>query len=174
MIVYETGRLRVRRIELSDALFIEGLLNQPSFLRFIGDRGVRSREDAERYIGDGPQASYERHGFGLWLVVRRDLEEPIGMCGLLRRETLPEPDLGFAYVPSAWGLGFGREAARGALDHARDVVGLRRLLAITSPDNERSGHLLESVGFRRGGLVRLAPGAEELRLYDCDLATDLS
>jgi RimJ/RimL family protein N-acetyltransferase len=149
----------------ADAAFLVRLLNQESFLRFIGDRGVRSLEDAVRYARRGPLESYARHGFGLLVVERRPGGDPIGICGLLQRESLDAPDLGFAFMPEAWGQGLAHEAAAAVLADARVHRGLRRTLAVTQRDNRPSIRLLARLGFRREGGVRLAPGGPELELY---------
>ena len=162
-VVLETGRLVLRRLTLEDASFIVGLLNEPSFLRFIGDRGVRNEEQARAYLRDGPLASYAQYGFGLYLVVRRDDLAPLGMCGLLRREALDDPDVGFALKPAYWSQGYAYEATRAVLDYGRDVLGLRRIVAIVAPDNEASAGLLEKLGLRFEGMIRM--GDEDLRLF---------
>lgn len=165
MIVLETERLVLRRLILNDAPFIVELLNEPSFLRFIGDRGVRDEHDARRYLTEGPLASYERFGFGLWLVVLRESGDPIGMCGLLKRDTLPDVDIGFAYRPAWWGRGYAREAGAAVLAHGRERLGLRRIVAITSLDNEGSRRVLESIGLRYERLVRLGDDPREVKLF---------
>lgn len=167
MIVLETARLVLRHLVLDDedAAFIHALVNDPDFLHFIGERGVRTLDDARRYITEGPQASHTRHGFGLCAVVHRELQQPIGICGLLRRNTLPHPDLGFAFLAAHRGQGYGYEAAAAMLIHARDVLGLRSILAITAPDNEVSGRLLEKLGFRFERIVGLDASGGESRLY---------
>jgi RimJ/RimL family protein N-acetyltransferase len=166
--VAETERLLLRRIEPADAEFILTLLNEPSFLRFIGDRNVRNVDDARGYIANGPADSYDRNGFGLYLVVRRDDGAPLGMCGLLKRETLDDVDLGFAFLPAYWGKGYAREAATATLAHARDAIGLRRVVAITSVDNEASIGLLGRLGFAFERMTRLGDG-DEIRLFALEL-----
>lgn len=161
----ETGRLLLRRMALDDAGFILGLLNEPSFLLNIGDKGVRTIDDARRYIAEGPLASYERFGFGLLLVARKDTGEPIGICGLLKREWLEDVDLGFALRPPFWGRGYAFEAAAAVLAYARATLGRRRLVAITSLDNEPSIQLLGKLGFRLERVARFTEGGEELRLF---------
>jgi RimJ/RimL family protein N-acetyltransferase len=168
LLVLETGRLHLRRMGLDDAGFILDLLNEPSFLRHIGDKGVRTLEDARRYIAEG-LASYEGCGFGLLLVQRKDGGEPIGICGLLKREWLADVDLGFALPPRFWGQGYAREAASAVVAHARDPLGLRRVVAITSPANEPSIQLLSKLGFRFERLARFTEGGPELRLFGLDL-----
>jgi RimJ/RimL family protein N-acetyltransferase len=169
-VILETSRLVLRELTLDDAPFILRLLNEPSWLRFIGDRGVRTLDDAVGYLETGPLTSYARNGFGLWCVVAKETGLPVGMCGLIRRATLPEVDVGFAFLPEAWGRGWAREVAAAVLGHARDVVGLKRLLAITSPDNEKSIRVLEHVGLRREGLIRLTGEERDTLLFACDLA----
>ena len=161
----ETGRLLLRRMTLDDASFILGLLNEPSFLLHIGDKGVRTMDDARRYVADGPLASYERFGFGLLLVAQKDTGEPIGMCGLLKRDWLEDADLGFALRPQFWGRGYAFEAASAVLGHARATLGRRRIVAITSLENESSIQLLGKLGFRLERVARLTEGGEELRLF---------
>ena len=148
MTVLETERLILRRFNTDDAPFILALLNEPSFLRYIGDKKVRTLEDARQYILNGPVATYENHGFGLYQVELKDSHTPIGMCGLLQREELPQPDIGFAFLPDFWKKGFAVEAAAAVLKDARDRLKLDRLLAIVNPDNETSIRLLEKLGFR--------------------------
>lgn len=148
MLVLETERLLLRPLTTDDAPFILTLLNEPSFLRFIGDKKVRNLEDARQYILTGPMASYERHGLGLLAVVLKASQTPIGMCGLLKREELPDPDIGFAYLPDFWGRGFAFEAAKAVMNDARESLKLSRILAIVNPDNDASIKLLERLGLK--------------------------
>ena len=161
----ETARLALTRLSARDAEFIHGQLNEPSFLRFIGDRGVHSVEDAHRYINDGPIAMYARYGFGLLRVGLKGDDTPIGICGVLKRDTLPDPDLGFSLLPDYWSKGYAFEAASAVMHEAHGALGLRRIVAITSQDNESSISLLGKLGFRFERLVRLGEGTEELRLF---------
>lgn len=156
MIVLETERLVLRRVTTDDAPFILELLNEPSFLEFIGDKGVRTLEDARNYILTGPMASYERFGFGLYLVLRKPGDTPLGMCGLLKRDTLPDVDVGYALRPGFWGQGYAFEAASAVLAHGREAFGLRRIVAITSPGNASSKALLEKLGLRYEQSLTLA------------------
>ena len=165
MTVLETDRLVLRKISADDAEFIIELLNQPSFLQFIGDKGVRTTEDAIRYIETGPQASYERFGFGLYLVELKDSGVSIGMCGLLKRDTLPDVDVGFAFLPEYWSRGYAFEAANAVMTYGRDVIGLQRIVAITSLDNVASIKLLEKIGLRFERLIKLAEDQTEVRLF---------
>jgi len=150
---------------LDDASFILGLLNEPSFLLNIGDKGVRTIDGARGYIAEGPLASYERFAFALLLVARKETGEPIGICGLLKRDWLEDVDLGFALRPQFWGSGYAFEAASAVLGHARATLGLRRIVAITSLGNEASSQLLGKLGFRLERVARFTEGGEELRLF---------
>ncbi|MBK6942920.1 MAG: GNAT family N-acetyltransferase [Planctomycetes bacterium] len=163
--VLETARLALGHLEPSDAEFILRLVNEPSWLQFIGDKGVRSLDDARAYIANGPAAMIARHGFGLYLTSTKADGVPIGLCGLIKRDALDDVDIGFAFVPESWGKGYAREAAAATLEHAQRDFGLRRVVAITSQDNARSKHLLESIGFRFERMVKLAPEASELCLF---------
>ena len=162
MSLLETERLCLRRFTVEDAAFILTLLNEPSFLRYIGDKQVRNLEDARQYLLNGPIASYERHGFGLCLVELKESRTPIGMCGLLKRDELPDPDIGFAFLPAFWNKGFGFEAAAAVLQDARE---LERILAITSLDNEASIKLLERLGFRFERVMKLSADRDEVKLF---------
>lgn len=168
MTVVETPRLRLREMQAGDAPFILRLLNDDAFLRYIGDRGVRNEDDARRYIAEGPVASYARHGFGLYVVERRADGVALGICGLLRREALTDPDLGFALLREHRRAGYAREAAAATLAHAREALGLARVVAIVAPANARSAALLESLGFVFERPVRITP-EEELDLFSVEL-----
>lgn len=159
----ETARLRLRPLSTHDAAFIRELLNEPSFLRYIGDKGVRSEDDARRYIESGPLASYARHGFGLLAVEPKQGGPPLGICGLVRRDTLPGADLGFAFLPRSWANGYAFESAAAVLEEVRVAGRLDRVLAITSPENVPSIRLLAKLGFVPEGTVQLS--GEELRLF---------
>ena len=160
MQVLETSRLVLRWVTTDDAPFIFELLNEPSFLQYIGDKGVRSLEDARNYILTGPVASYQRFGFGLYLVLLKESGTPIGMCGLLKRDSLPDVDVGYAYRPAFWSNGYAFEAGSAVLAHGREVFGLRRIVAITSPDNAGSRALLEKLGLHYEGTLSLSPGQD--------------
>ncbi len=164
----KTPRLTLRRLTLDDAPFILGLVNQPSWLRFIGDKNVRTLEDARGYLSKGPLEMYQRLGFGLLLVERTDDGAPIGICGLIKRDTLPDVDIGFAFLPEHWGAGYAAEAAAAVLSDGAASLGLTRVVAITSLDNQRSIQLLEKVGFRFDRLIGGPEGAQ-LRLFVIDL-----
>jgi RimJ/RimL family protein N-acetyltransferase len=167
----ETPRLRLRPFTLEDASFIVVLLNSPGWLAFIGDRGVRTDEDARRYLAAGPIASYaQHHGLGLYRVARREDDAPVGMCGLLRRDTLPDVDVGFALLPEHCGCGYASEAAEAVIAHGRAAFGLRRVAGITKPDNVASIRVLEKLGLRFQREITLPPQHETLSYYARDLA----
>ncbi len=163
--VLETARLRLRHLGADDAGFIVQLLNEPAFIRNIGDRRVRTPEDGRGYIANGPVASYQRHGFGLLAVELKEIGAPIGICGLLKRDTLEDVDIGFAFLSRYWSKGYAVEAARAVLDYGRNTVGLRRVVAITVPENEPSIRLLEKIGLRFERMVRISQDEPELRLF---------
>jgi RimJ/RimL family protein N-acetyltransferase len=163
--VLETERLRLRRLTVGDADFVLRLLNEPSFLQNIGDRGVRTNEAARLYILNGPVASYEQHGFGLYLIELRTTAAPIGICGLLKRDVLEDVDIGYALVPEFWAQGYAGEAAAAVLTYARETLGLRRVAAVVSPDNQSSIRLLERLGFRYERMIRLTADDVEIKLF---------
>ncbi len=162
--VVETERLLIRHLDDADAGFIVSLLNDPAFLRNIGDRGVRTPDDARTYIANGPAASYARHGFGLFAVTLSSSGEPIGICGLVKREALDDVDLGFAFLPQFRGQGYALESAAAVKEYGRAVIKLRRLVAIALPSNTPSIRLLEKLGFRFERRLRLTPEGEKLAL----------
>lgn len=168
MQVLETDRLSLRELTRDDAPFILELLNEPGWLRFIGDRGVRTVEQARDYLAAGPMALYTRFGYGLYHAALKG-GEPVGICGFVKRDGLAHADLGFALLARHEGRGYAREAAKGCLEHGRAVLGLGRVLAITDLDNARSIALLRSLGFRPEGTVRLAEDAPALNLFALDL-----
>jgi RimJ/RimL family protein N-acetyltransferase len=165
VVVLETPRLALRHMTTSDASFILELLNEPSFLRYIGDRKVRTLDDARRYILEGPMASYARFGFGLFLVELKADKISIGICGLLKREALADVDLGFAFLPRYWSQGYARESAAAVLEYGRKALGKNRIVAITSPDNVASGRLLEKLTFRFERMIQMTPAEPEIRLF---------
>jgi ribosomal-protein-alanine N-acetyltransferase len=168
-VVLETDRLRLRRLSHDDAEFMLRLLNEPSFIQNIGDRGVRTADDARAYISNGPVASYEKHGFGLWMVELRESGAPVGICGLLKREALEDADLGYALLPEFWSRGYALEAASAVKAYAREGLGLKRVGAVVDARNQSSIRLLERIGFRYERMVRLSDDAPELKLFASDL-----
>lgn len=166
---FETDRLILRPMTREDAGFILELLNDPSFIRNIGDRKVRTMEGAQAYITDGPVASYARNGFGLYLVEQKETGDPMGMCGLIRRNTLKDVDIGYAFLPRYWSRGYAFEAALAMKRYAREGLGLKRLVAVVDPENAPSIHLLEKLGMKFERTVRLASDDIELKLFSMDL-----
>lgn len=164
-----TDRITLRELTVDDAAFINALLNQPSFLRFIGDRMVRSEEDAATFTETQYRQSYRDHGFGLYAIERRDGGDWVGICGLVRREGLDHPDLGFAVLPAHEGQGLAFEAAAATLDIAQRIHGMHRVLAVATPDNLRSHRLLARLGFRLEGTVTLPGGTAPLLRFVRDL-----
>lgn len=170
MKVLETERLTLRQLGAGDEAFILELLNEPSFVRNIGDKGVRTLADASRYLSDGPLASYERFGFGLYLVeLRETAAASIGICGLVRRDTLPDADIGFAFLPAYWSKGYAVESAAAVMTYARETLRLKRILAITAPDNEGSIRVLERIGFTFDRMIRLSGDSQEIRLFTSEV-----
>lgn len=141
------------------------LLNDPSFVRYIGDKGVRTREDARLYILNGPLASYEKFGFGLYLVELKENGRAIGICGLVKREWLADVDVGYAFLPAYRSKGYAFEAAAAVKSYAFEVLGLKRLVAITNHDNEGSIRVLERIGLKYAGTIRTPAEDTELSLY---------
>ncbi len=167
----QTPRLTLRQLTLDDAPFIVEQLNEPGFIQYIGDKNVRTLKDACEYLAT-VNKSYELHGFGLMAVVAmgshqnpqsliQNPQSPIGLCGLVRRDSLPGPDLGYAFLARYTGQGYAFEAAQAVLQNAN----LPCVLAITSPDNERSVHLLEKLGFQFEKFMTLGEREETVKLY---------
>jgi len=165
MNILDTERLQIRQLSKEDAPFIFQLVNEPSFIQNIGDRGVRTLADAEKYIENGPVASYARNGFGLCLVTLKESGESIGMCGLIKREALEDVDIGYAFLPQFWSKGYAFEAAQAFKQYAREVVGLTRLVAIVDPNNQGSIRVLEKLGMAFEKMVRLSAEDIDLKLF---------
>jgi ribosomal-protein-alanine N-acetyltransferase len=158
-VVLETDRLSLREAEDADAAFILELLNSPGFLENIGDRGVRDLAGAGTFIEDRLRGSYREHGFGMWIADQKADGSPMGIAGLVKREGLDVPDVGYAFLPSAWGQGYAQEAAAAVLAHARGPLGIPKLAAITTPENFASMAVLRKIGFTYRGVIEL-PGIE--------------
>jgi len=163
--VLTTERLALRELTEDDAGFMVELLNDGDFLRYIGDRGVRTEDEARAYLREGTIASYAERGFGMYRAERREDGAVVGICGLVRRDGLDSPDLGFALLPAYRGAGYAAEGAAAMLDYAHEALGLRRILAIATPDNEASIALLEGIGMTLEGQVCLPKSTEFLNLY---------
>jgi RimJ/RimL family protein N-acetyltransferase len=164
-VIFETPRLRLYELLHADAAFLLELLNEPAFLRDIGDKQVRSIEDAYRYLEEGPRASYAEHGFGLWRVDLKSSGVPIGICGLLKRAFLPRPDLGYALLQRHWSQGYAVEAASATVHHARMHLKLNTLFAMTALENPSSIRILEQLGFRFGRIENFPGYATASRVF---------
>ena len=160
-----TDRLTIRAFTLDDAAFIVALLNDSDWLRFIGDKAVKTEQDARRYLTTGPIAMYALHGLGLCAIERNKDRATIGMCGLIRREGLEDVDIGYALVPEARGQGFALEAAQAVLEHGLTTLRIDRIVAITDPDNVASTRVLEGIGMRFERHMQLGEGAKRVALY---------
>ena len=191
MKILETNRLILREVVESDDEFILDLLNQPSFIKYIGDRNVRTVKEAREFIENRYRQSYREHGFGLYAVELKaefatlndvsvstfEIQNPkskiqnraIGICGFVKRDTLPDADIGFAFLPQFCGKGYALESAVGIMEYGRDVLGLKRVLAITTQDNESSGKLLEKLGFKFENLIKMPTNDEELKLFSANM-----
>ena len=169
-VVAHTDRLVLHQYRLEDAPFALRLLNEPTFLRFIGDKGVRTLEDARRYIEEEALESYRAHDFGPYVVERRTGGEPVGTCGLLRKPWLDAPDLGYALLPEAAGRGYATETGRAVLNWALDALRLPRVVAVVQPDNAASIRVLEKLGFAPDGTVTEPTRGEELARFALEAA----
>jgi ribosomal-protein-alanine N-acetyltransferase len=168
-VIFETERLALDELAVGrDKAFILKLLNEPGFLDNIGDRGVRDLAGAAGYIEKGPAASYAANGFGLWRVTEKATGEPVGLCGLVKRDGLDDPDVGYAFLQAYWGRGYAEEAARATLAHGRKVLGLGRIVGITKPDNRGSQRVLEKIGLRAEGTVLLPDHGGESAYFVSD------
>ena len=162
-IVLETDRLTLREYTTDDAPFLFRLVNDPAWLRHIGDRKVYTLQDAEQYLLNGSIKSYHDHGFGFWKVENKETGEAMGSAGLAKRDYLEDIDLGFAFLPEYRTQGYGLEAATHIIDFAKNNLGLKNLVAITAQDNIPSINLLAKLGFRYESKLLLE--GEELNLY---------
>ncbi|TNE62353.1 MAG: N-acetyltransferase [Alphaproteobacteria bacterium] len=164
-IILETERLRLRECTADDTDFILSLYTDPAFIEFIGDRGVRTREDAAAYIENNITASYREHGFGFYVTELKADGRPVGICGIVQRPTLDDPDIGFAFLTGNTSQGYGYESAAAMMHYARERLGIGRIVAIVSPGNVRSEGLLNKLGLKREGLVQLAADAKPVQLF---------
>jgi len=163
--ILETERLILRQMNIDDDKFIFELVNEPAFIRNIGDKGVRTLEDARNYILTGPAASYAKLGFGLYVVELAETGSAIGICGLLKRDALEDVDIGFAFLEKFWGRGFAYESAAAVMEYGRHVLGIKRIVAITSPDNEGSIRVLGKLGLQFDKMIRMPGSDEDTRLF---------
>ena len=169
-ILIETKRLFLRKLTLDDAAFILELLNTPTWLQFIGDRNVHTIEDAENYLKNGTLKSYQENGFGFYGVIEKSETSDrsgqiIGMCGLIKRDSLPAIDIGFAFLPNLISKGFGYEAASATLDYALNTLKIKRIIAIVDPDNEKSIGLIKKIGMQFEKMIKFENEEKELMLF---------
>jgi len=163
--ILETERSKLRELTLDDASFITKLVNSEGWLRYIGERNVKTPEQAQAYLENGPIKSYQENGFGLWLVELKEDKTPIGMCGLLKRDHLENPDIGFAFLPEFTGRGYAFEAASETMRYAKEKLNLSDICAIVMPENKSSVKLLEKIGMKYCKPFRFPDGKGELALY---------
>lgn len=154
--ILDTPRLRLRTLDQDDAAFYLALINDPTWLRFIPDKGIHTEQAAREAIAQGPMLMQQRLGHSIYVVELKEGGAAIGLCGLIKRDTLPEPDIGYGFLPAHWGRGYAGEAAAAVLAYARDTLRFPCLLGITDPDNAISGRMLKKLGLR---LTESAPGA---------------
>lgn len=166
--ILETQRLRLRKFNLHDAAFIIELFNSPAWLLFIGDRNVRTEEQAIAYLRNGPIKSYLENGFGLYMVEIKDTGLAIGMCGILKRDTLENPDIGFALLPEHTGKGYARECSEATIKYAFETLQIPKIYAIVKPDNQRSIRLLEALGLKFEKRLPASNDKEEMLVYSLD------
>ncbi|OEZ98118.1 GNAT family N-acetyltransferase [Duganella phyllosphaerae] len=171
MIILDTARLRLRTIDTDDAKFYFELVNDPTWLQFIGDKGIRSVEQARAAIIEGPMAMQQRHGHSLYVMERKEDGRALGMCGLIRRDFLPDVDIGYAIRPEHFGRGYTYEAAQAVLELARGPLGIGRVLGITDPGNANSIRLLHKLGLRFQEIKLLPPGERMTNIYAIDFST---
>ncbi|PGU40530.1 GNAT family N-acetyltransferase [Bacillus cereus] len=163
MIVLETERLVLRWFDIKDAPFILELVNDPAWIQFIGDKRIKNLDDAKKYILNGPVDMYNKMGFGLYLVERKEDLTPLGMCGLIKRDSLEDVDIGFAFLEKFRSKGYGFESASAVVDYGVQKLGLKRIVAITTIDNINSGKLLEKVGLQFEKII--SDSGENLKLF---------
>ncbi|MEP6808600.1 MAG: GNAT family N-acetyltransferase [Chthoniobacterales bacterium] len=165
MKVLETARLNLRQLTLHDSPFFLAIMNEPAFIRNVADRGLRTPADAASYIAEKIFPSYEEFGFGMYVVELKDTGQPVGTCGLLKRPTMEDVDIGYAFLSEFWGKGYAFEAAVAVMDYGRNVLGLPKIVALTSPQNESSIKLLEKLGMRFERLIQVPGWEGESKLF---------
>ena len=165
MVLIETDRLILREFSLDDAEFVLKLVNEPSWVENIGDKNIHNLKDAESYIQNGPLQSYHQNGYGLYMAELKLKSVPVGICGLVKREFFTEPDVGFAFLPEFWGVGFASESAKAVLEFAKNDLNLERVLGITNLKNTGSMRVLEKIGLKYDKMVDLPGYEEQSRLF---------
>nr|WP_026022978.1 GNAT family N-acetyltransferase [Paenisporosarcina sp. TG20] len=168
MNIVKTGRLLIRYINTEDAKFMLDLFNEPDWIKYIGDRGIRTKDAMKTYIEDGPMTMYKEYGIGLYAVELKEKGIPIGICGLIHRDFLKDVDLGFAFLSKYWGKGYAYEATNAILKYGAEELGYRRVVAFTSLTNDKSANLLLKLGMKDEGLIKFVSTAEDMRLFVID------
>jgi RimJ/RimL family protein N-acetyltransferase len=164
-VIIETARLKIRELTVDDAEFIFGLVNEPSFLENIGDKGVRNPEDARKFILEGPWANHRDRGYGQFMVELKKSGDPIGICGILYREALEVSDVGGAFFPRFWRQGFAYEAACAVMEYGRSKLGIDRIVGLTKEENTASIRLLEKLGMSFEKTVKMSDDDPGTALY---------
>lgn len=163
--ILETERLGLRHFDLEDTVFIIKLLNTPDWISFIGDKNVKTEAQAKDYLSKGALKSYQENGFGLYLVMLKDSKTPIGMCGLVKRDFLAHPDIGFAFLPDFFGRGYAYEACSALMNYSKEHLKIQTIYAITLEENVRSIHLLQKIGMCYAQKLKANKDGEELLLF---------
>ena len=164
-LIAETERLILRELTLDDVDFVIAALNDPDFVRKVIDRGVRTRDDARAYLQAGPMASYAANGHGLWCVLQKSDGAFIGLCGLIRRDGLADPDVGYVFLPAYRGQGYAKEAAAASVAYGREVLKLPRVTAIVDAANLGSIRVLEAIGLRHQDEIFFGEAQAVKQLY---------
>jgi RimJ/RimL family protein N-acetyltransferase len=163
--ILETDHLRLRQFKVSDGAFVVALVNTPGWLEHIGNRDIHTVEEAQLYLLTGPMTSYDKLGYGLYLVELKESGTPIGMCGLIKREVLSDVDIGFAFLPEYCGKGYAYEAATATLQYAHSRLGISNVVAITNKQNNSSINLLKKLGLVYQKTVKFPDDNEDLLLF---------
>lgn len=166
--IVQTPRLTLRVFTLDDAALMRDVLNAPDFIRFVGDRGVHTLEQARQHITEKVLASQSENGFSMYHVSLRETGEAIGACGLIKRPGLDDVDIGYGFLPAFYGKGYASECANAVIQYARDVLGMRRVVGIVAPDHEASIHVLENAGLRFERMVTLPNAERAIKLFGID------
>ncbi|MCG7588632.1 GNAT family N-acetyltransferase [Photobacterium sp. OFAV2-7] len=169
MIITETERLRIRQLTEDDAAFALKLYTSEPFLRFVGDKQLKTEADARQYLLDGPIKMYQAHGIGLYLVELKESDVPLGICGLIKRDSLDDVDLGYGFLPEYFGQGYGYESALAVMEYGQRELKMKKLVAITTADNQRCIKLLDKLGLQFVENIEEPEAAPALGLYAMEL-----
>lgn len=165
----ETARLQLNWLTENDADLMLAIWNDPDFIRFVGDRGVRTLDEAREAMEAGVLKLYRDFGYGPYRMSLHNSDVPMGICGLFKRDNLEYPDIGYGLLPAFCASGYAYEAAQAVADHARDHMKLAELCAIVTPQNTRSVHLLEKLGMCAGESIRMPGDDEDVVVYSIKL-----